>query len=181
MTLTVTTGFDKAIVKAMAGVVYLYNCIYMGKPLGSRFWQFITLYNYSIGLLHLISVPPPPCPVEDLFFLPLKNFIKFHSSLKTSIKYGSYPARIWVYLWRISWKGDFPCSPLKILLKTNASSPIPYFSGISHRNIQKSRVPFKFSRNFWWMLVVRPVMRHLVKQIWRNYCCPGILDTHAQK
>lgn len=46
----------------------------------------------------------------------------------------------------------FPCSPMKILLKIKASPPIPYFSDISHRNIQKSRVPFKFSRNFWWML-----------------------------
>jgi len=43
----------------------------------------------------------------------------------------------------------FPCSLLKILLKTKASFPIPYFSDTSHRNIQKSRVTFKFSRNFW--------------------------------
>ena len=153
MTLTVTTGFDKAIVKAMAGVVYLHNCIYMGKPLGSRFWQFITLYNYQFHWAIAFNIRTSPARLRTyLFFLPLKNFIKFHSSLKTSIKYGSYPARIWVYLWRISWKGDFPCSPLKILLKTKASSPIPYFSGISHRNIQQSRVPCKFSRNFWWCL-----------------------------
>ena len=55
MTFTVTTGFDKAIVKALAAVVYLHNCIFMDKPLGSRFgsrfWQFITLSgaDYLIG------------------------------------------------------------------------------------------------------------------------------------
>ena len=76
MTLTVTTGFDKAIVKAMAGVVYLHNCICMGKPLGSRFWQFITLYNYQFHCAIAFNMRTPPCPVEDLPFL--LTFVEFH-------------------------------------------------------------------------------------------------------
>ena len=46
-------------------------------------------------------------------FLPMKNSIKLKSPLKTSK----------VYLWRILWKGDFPCSSLKILSKVKASLP----------------------------------------------------------
>ena len=74
-------GFDKVIVKAMAGVVYLHNCIYMGKPLGSRFWQFITLYNYQFdwAIAFNFRTPPPLARLRTyLFILPLKNFIKFH-------------------------------------------------------------------------------------------------------
>ena len=41
-----------------------------------------------VGLLHLISVPPTP-PVEDLpFLLTPEEWLKLHSPLKTSIKYG---------------------------------------------------------------------------------------------
>ena len=61
----------------MAGVVYLHNCIYMGKPLGSRFWQFITLYNYQFvwAIAFNFRTPPPPRPAEDLpFHLTFEEF-----------------------------------------------------------------------------------------------------------
>ena len=84
MTFTVTTGFDKAIVKAVAEVVYLHNCIYMenrsvqgsvqGLVQGFGSLSLCTIIS-SIGLLHLIFVPPP-CPVEDLPFL--LTFREFH-------------------------------------------------------------------------------------------------------
>ena len=46
------------------------------------------------GLLHLISVPPPP-PVEDLpFLLTPEDWLKLHSPLKTSIKYGFTPEEL---------------------------------------------------------------------------------------
>ena len=62
-------GFDKVIVKAMAGVVYLHNCIYMGKPLGSRFWQFITLYNYQFHWAIAFNIrTPSPLPGWGLTF-----------------------------------------------------------------------------------------------------------------
>lgn len=85
-------------------------------PVKSPFWP-------DIGLLHLISVPafPPPPRLEDLpVLLTLED-----------LKFGAHPWRIWVYLWKISWKVIFPCLPLKIkiVLEIKGSTPpkIPYF------------------------------------------------------
>ena len=48
-----------------------------------------------IGQLHLISVPSPPPPVEDLpFLLTPEDWLKLHSPLKTSIKYGFTPEEL---------------------------------------------------------------------------------------
>ena len=47
---------------------------------------------FQIGLLHLIPNPPP---VEDLpFLLTPEDWLKLHSHLKTSIKYGFTPEEL---------------------------------------------------------------------------------------
>ena len=49
-----------------------------------------------MGLLHLITTPPPP-RVEDLpFLLSPEEWLKLHSPLKTYLKW-AYPWRIWVW------------------------------------------------------------------------------------
>ena len=47
------------------------------------------------GLSHLISVPLPPTPIEDLpFLLTPEDWLKLHSPLKTAIKYGFTPEEL---------------------------------------------------------------------------------------
>ena len=75
--------------------------------------------GYYINFNIRTSLPPPR--LEDLpFLLTLED-----------LKFGAHPWKIWVYLWKISWKVIFRCSPLKIkiVLKIKGSTPpkIPYF------------------------------------------------------
>ena len=64
------------------------------------------------GLLHLITVPPPPTLGWGLLFssypwrLAKIAFTPedFHKIWVYPWRIGSYPWRIWVYPWRISWK-----------------------------------------------------------------------------
>ena len=66
------------------------------------------------GLLHLISVPPP---VENLpFLLTPEDWLKLHSPLKTSIKYGFTPEELGHTLKNMGF-------PLKNFVKIKASPP----------------------------------------------------------
>ena len=58
--------------------------------------QLIWKHSSNIGELLLLNICITcPCLRTHLFFLPLKNFIKLYSPLKTTIKYGSTPEEAW--------------------------------------------------------------------------------------
>ena len=109
-----------------------------------------------IGLFLLISVPPSPhLLVEDLpFFLPLKNSIKLHSPLKTSIIYGSTHEEYGFIPEEFREKVSFPCLPWRFcwILKLYLQR-IPYFFNFTPKEILNlltcpGRIPPVL--NQWW-------------------------------